>query len=162
MVELHFERAEAAETGCPDYDPRHLLNLYLYDYLNQIRSSRRLEAECHRNVELMWLLGGGVPRPQGHRRVQADTSRCGIGGTPSYNCLLVGAAMMNFPSRSASTSTKNADLVDGGMTREDAKRVARRKFVNVTLIEERSREIWQNFFVSLKEKNADLKECIIP
>jgi transposase len=57
MSELGFERAEAADTGRPGYDPRDLLKLYLYGYLNQIRSSRRLEAECRRNVELMWLLG---------------------------------------------------------------------------------------------------------
>src|ERR1700721_582697 len=57
MSELGFERAKAAETGRPGYDPRDLLKLYLYGYLNQIRSSRRLEAECRRNVELMWLLG---------------------------------------------------------------------------------------------------------
>jgi hypothetical protein len=54
---LGFERAEAAETGRPGYDPRDLLKLYLYGYLQQIRSSRRLESECQRNVELMWLLG---------------------------------------------------------------------------------------------------------
>jgi transposase len=57
MAVLGFERAEAADTGRPGYNPRDLLKLYLYGYLNQIRSSRRLEAECRRNVELMWLLG---------------------------------------------------------------------------------------------------------
>jgi len=57
MAELGFERAEPAETGRPGYDPRDLLKLYLYGYMNQVRSSRRLEAECQRNVELMWLLG---------------------------------------------------------------------------------------------------------
>jgi transposase len=61
MSELGFERARAAETGRPGYDPRDLLKLYLYGYLNQIRSSRRLEAECRRNVELMWLLGRLYP-----------------------------------------------------------------------------------------------------
>src|SRR5467141_2575702 len=61
MARLEFERAEAAETGRPGYDPRDLLKLYLYGYLNQIRSSRRLEAECRRNVELMWLLGRLYP-----------------------------------------------------------------------------------------------------
>jgi len=61
MVDLGFERAEAAQTGRPGYDPRDLLKLYLYGYLNQIRSSRRLEAECRRNVELMWLLGRLYP-----------------------------------------------------------------------------------------------------
>jgi transposase len=53
---LGFERAVAAETGRPGYDPRDLLKLYLYGYLQQVRSSRRLEAECGRNVEVMWLL----------------------------------------------------------------------------------------------------------
>jgi transposase len=61
MSELGFERAQAAETGRPGYDPRDLLKLYLYGYLNQIRSSRRLEAECRRNIELMWLLGRLYP-----------------------------------------------------------------------------------------------------
>jgi transposase len=57
MAELGFVRAEPAETGRPGYDPRDLLKLYLYGYLQQVRSSRRLEAECRRNVEVMWLLG---------------------------------------------------------------------------------------------------------
>jgi transposase len=61
MSELGFERSEAAETGRPGYDPRDLLKLYLYGYLHTIRSSRRLEAECRRNVELMWLLGRVYP-----------------------------------------------------------------------------------------------------
>lgn len=61
MSEIGFERGEAAETGRPGYDPRDLLKLYLYGYLNQIRSSRRLEAECLRNVEVMWLLGRLYP-----------------------------------------------------------------------------------------------------
>ncbi len=61
MAALGFERAEAADTGLPGYDPRDLLKLYLYGYLNQIRSSRRLETECLRNVELMWLLGRLCP-----------------------------------------------------------------------------------------------------
>lgn len=56
MEELGFERSQPADTGRPGYDPRALLKLYMYGYLNQIRSSRRLEMECRRNVEIMWLL----------------------------------------------------------------------------------------------------------
>ena len=56
MSTLGFDRAEPADTGRPGYDPRAMLKLYLYGYFNQIRSSRRLEAECRRNVEVMWLL----------------------------------------------------------------------------------------------------------
>lgn len=61
MDQLGFVRAEAAETGRPGYDPRDLLKLYLYGYLCQLRSSRRLEAECQRNIEVMWLLGRLTP-----------------------------------------------------------------------------------------------------
>jgi len=61
MQGLGFARSEAAETGRPGYDPRDLLKLYLYGYLQQIRSSRRLESECRRNLELMWLLGRLCP-----------------------------------------------------------------------------------------------------
>jgi len=57
LAALAFVRAEPAQTGRPGYDPRDLLKLYLYGYLQQVRSSRRLEAECRRNVEVMWLLG---------------------------------------------------------------------------------------------------------
>jgi transposase len=61
MDELGFRRAEALDTGRPGYDPRDLLKLYLYGYLQQIRSSRGLENECRRNIEVMWLLGRLVP-----------------------------------------------------------------------------------------------------
>ena len=56
MAELGFARAVPNEEGRPCYDPRDLLRLYIYGYLNRLRSSRKLEAETHRNLELMWLL----------------------------------------------------------------------------------------------------------
>jgi transposase len=58
-LELHdlgFESAVAKHSGRPGYHPATLLKLYIYGYLNRIQSSRRLEKESHRNVELMWLL----------------------------------------------------------------------------------------------------------
>ena len=61
LSELEFERVVAAETGRPAYDPKDLLALYVYGYLYGIRSSRKLEKETHRNVELMWLLRGLRP-----------------------------------------------------------------------------------------------------
>jgi transposase len=57
MKGLGFARAVPAGEGRPGYDPRVLLKLYIYGYLNRVRSSRRQERETHRNVELMWLLG---------------------------------------------------------------------------------------------------------
>jgi transposase len=58
---LGFARAIAAYTGRPAYDPGTLLRLYLYGYLHRLRSSRQLEKECQRNLELIWLLRRLVP-----------------------------------------------------------------------------------------------------
>jgi len=57
MQELGCVRREPAETGRPGYDPRDRLKLYRYGYRNELRSSRRLAAECARQVEVLWLLG---------------------------------------------------------------------------------------------------------
>lgn len=56
VVQLGFEHAIPAKTGCSPYHPGDLLKLYLYGYLNRIRSSRELEKATQRNVEVMWLL----------------------------------------------------------------------------------------------------------
>jgi transposase len=53
---LGFQRAQPAATGRPAYCPGDLLKLYIYGYVNRLRSSRRLEQEAHRNVEVIWLL----------------------------------------------------------------------------------------------------------
>lgn len=58
---LGFDKARCADTGRPPYDPAVLLKLYLYGYLHRLRSSRSLEAECQRNVEVLWLLGKLAP-----------------------------------------------------------------------------------------------------
>jgi len=52
---LGFERVELRETGRPGYHPSVLLKLYIYGYLNRVKSSRRLEQAAGRNVEVMWL-----------------------------------------------------------------------------------------------------------
>src|ERR1700674_2417346 len=56
-----FRLVEPEETGRPGYHPGDLLKLYIYGYLNRVRSSRRLEAETKRNLEVMWLLRGLTP-----------------------------------------------------------------------------------------------------
>jgi transposase len=55
-----FARVTPEKTGRPGYAPGDLLKLYIYGYLNRVRSSRRLEAEYHRNIEIPW---GGGQRP---------------------------------------------------------------------------------------------------
>src|SRR5438105_15752639 len=62
LARLGFRHAgRGVGVGQPPYDPADLLKLYLYGYLNSVRSSRRLEREVRRNVELIWLLKGLAP-----------------------------------------------------------------------------------------------------
>ena len=61
LGDLGFGRVEPRSTGRPGYHPSVLLKLYIYGYLNRVQSSRRLEREAGRNVEVMWLTGRLVP-----------------------------------------------------------------------------------------------------
>jgi len=61
LAKLGFTRAQPGETGRPAYDPGDLLRLYLYGYLNRVRSSRLLERETRVNLEVMWRLGKLAP-----------------------------------------------------------------------------------------------------
>src|ERR1700678_4063998 len=61
LAELGFDGVAPEVTGRPSYHPSVLLKLYIYGYLNRVQSSRRLEREAGRNVEVMWLTRGLVP-----------------------------------------------------------------------------------------------------
>ena len=61
LHKLGFDGAEPAATGRPSYHPAVMLKIYIYGYLNRVQSSRRLEREAQRNVELMWLTGRLAP-----------------------------------------------------------------------------------------------------
>jgi len=61
LAGLGFDGVEPAATGRPSFHPSVLLKLYIYGYLNRVQSSRRLEREAGRNLELLWLLGRLVP-----------------------------------------------------------------------------------------------------
>jgi transposase len=62
LKKLGFSHSVTAEEGRPPYAPADLLKLYLYGYLNRIRSTRKLARECERNIELIWLMKGLRPR----------------------------------------------------------------------------------------------------
>jgi transposase len=56
LIGLGFSKAQSKETGRKPYHPGDLLKLYVYGYLNKVTTSRRLESECHRNLEVLWLM----------------------------------------------------------------------------------------------------------
>jgi transposase len=61
LGKLGFGGVEPEATGRPAYHPATLLKIYVYGYLNRVQSSRRLERECQRNIELVWLTGRLMP-----------------------------------------------------------------------------------------------------
>jgi transposase len=81
---LGFGRSVPAVTGRPPYDPRDLLKLYLYGYLNEVRSSRRLERECSRNVEVMWLLRQLAPDFKTIADFRRDNSAAIVGSCRAF------------------------------------------------------------------------------
>ena len=72
LAEMGFNKTELQQTGRPPYSPYVLLKLYIYGYFNKIRSSRKLEAETYRNVEVMWLLENLKPDHKTISRFRKD------------------------------------------------------------------------------------------
>ena len=72
LSEMGFTKTGAEETGRPPYSPYDLLKLYIYGYFNKVRSSRKLEKETHRNVEVMWLLNNLKPDHKTISRFRKD------------------------------------------------------------------------------------------
>lgn len=74
MKAIGFSKAEPNEIGRPMYAPQDILKLYIYGYMNRLRSSHHLETESHRNVELMWLLKKLMPDHKTIARFRHDNS----------------------------------------------------------------------------------------
>lgn len=72
---LEFKNAELNNCGRPPYSPAMLLKLYIYGYMNRVRSSRRLQAEASRNVEVMWLTGKIVPDDRAIAYFRCDNAK---------------------------------------------------------------------------------------
>src|SRR3954466_9181031 len=75
LRDLGFDGVDPAATGRPAYHPSPMLKLYIYGYLNRVQSSRRLEREAGRNLEVMWLTGRLVPDHTSAERPLLDV-RC--------------------------------------------------------------------------------------
>ena len=75
-------KTEPADTGRPGYHPRMMLKLYVYGYLNKIQSSRDLEKEAQRNVEVMWLTRRLAPKHKTIADFRKDNGRGNPAGVP--------------------------------------------------------------------------------
>ena len=84
---LGFQKTETAGTGRPPFHPADLLKLYLYGYLNRVRSSRRLEGEAGRNLEVIWLLRGERPDFKTIADFRKDHRKCFAGVFKDFNLI---------------------------------------------------------------------------
>lgn len=85
LAQLGFSKVEAEDMGRPPYAPGDLLKLYIYGYLNQVRSSRRLAREAQRNVEVMWLINRLAPAFKTIADFRKDHAKAIIGVTRAFN-----------------------------------------------------------------------------
>jgi len=85
LCELGFKSVEPSSTGRPSYHPAVMLKLYIYGYLNRIQSSRRLEREAQRNVELMRLTGLLTPDFKTIADFRRDDAPGSLGRLPSLD-----------------------------------------------------------------------------
>ena len=134
MEALGFARSQPASTGRPGYDPRDMLKLYLYGYLQQVRSSRRLETECRRNVEVMWLLGRLAP----DHKVIAEFRRLHRGAVAE-----AGASLIRW-ARAQAMLTSGWVAIDGSKFRS----------VSSTRSVVAAREAMQRYLAGLDEADA--------
>ena len=86
LSELGFEAANRAASGRPAYHPAALLKIYIYGYLNRIQSSRRLEREAQRNLELIWLTGRLAPDFKTIADFRKDNGGAIDGGVQPLRC----------------------------------------------------------------------------
>lgn len=87
LAALGFHGVVPEETGRPSYHPATILKIYIYGYLNPVQSSRGLERECHRNLELIWLTGRLAPDFKtiaDFRRDNGPAIRCSLRGKPRF------------------------------------------------------------------------------
>ncbi len=76
LQKMGFTHAQPQEAGRPSYNPKDLLKLYIYGYLNQVRTSRKLERECHRNIEAIWLMKKLAPDHKTIADFRKDNVNC--------------------------------------------------------------------------------------
>lgn len=126
LAQLGFNKVQTATKGRPPYAPGDLLKLYLYGYLNRVRSSRRLEAECQRNIEVMWLLGRLVPDHKTIANFRKDQAQ-GIQGVCKdfvqfcRRVGLIGADLVAIDgSKFQAVASRNSAITEADLARREA------------------------------------------
>lgn len=164
MPGLGFDRSVAAATGRPGYAPDDLLRLYLYGYWNGVRSSRRLEMECRRNLELMWLVGQLVPDHKtiaDFRRVNGVAFKAACGQFVRFlrEAQLVGgeAPVVAVDGSKFKACASKKSLVDGKGAAKEREKLKRRIAEYLEQMDEADRQEEGEFAPSAQQIEAALE-----
>ncbi len=172
LRKLGFTSIDPLETGRPGYHPATMLKLYIYGYLNRIPSSRRLERECQRNLELMWLTGRLAPdfktiadfRKDFGKPIQ-EACRCFVAICRKLN-LLASASVAIDGSKFKAVNARDKNFTEAKMKRR-LERIDESIARYISQLETADRQAAQGADVPaarvtrLKEKVAKLKEEIV-
>ena len=146
MAALQFTHALPSETGRFSFDPADLLKLYVYGYINRVRSSRRLELETHRNVEVMWLVKGLRPDDKTISNFRRENAEALKNVFRQFNLLCLKLKLIGGETASIDGSKFKADNGRKNYYTEDSAKKALKRLENK--IEEYLKELSENDAVS--------------
>ena len=169
LHKLGFAGVVPQSTGRPSYHPSVMLKIYVYGYLNRIHSSRRLERECQRNVELMWLTTRLVPDFKTIANFRKDN---GAGVRQVCKEFVVVCRKLNLISQSTvvidgskfkGVNNRDRNYTTGKLKRrrEELERSVERYFYRLDKMDQKSPEVVEIQAPVLKEKIASLKQALV-
>ena len=169
LEKLGFAGAVPRATGRPAYHPSVMLKIYVYGYLNRIHSSRRLERECQRNVELMWLTSRLVPDFKTIANFRKDNGR---GVRQVCKQFVVVCRKLNLISQSTvvidgskfkGVNNRDRNITPGKLKRrrEELERSIERYFYRLDKMDQKAPTVVAIQAPMLKEKIASLKEALV-
>ncbi len=169
LEKLGFAGVVPQVTGRPAYHPSMMLKLYVYGYLNRVHSTRRLELECQRNVELMWLTGRLAPDFKTIANFRKDNGRgirqvCKQFVTVCRKLnLLSQSTVVIDGSKFKGVNNRDRNVTPGKLKRrrEELERSIDRYFYRLDKMDQKSDEVVGIQTPMLKEKIASLKEALV-
>jgi transposase len=169
LHKLGFAGAVPQSTGRPGYHPAVMLKIYVYGYLNRIHSSRRLERECQRNVELMWLTTRLVPDFKTIANFRKDNGRgvrqvCKqfVGVCRKLNLISQSTVVIDG-SKFKGVNNRDRNYTTGKLKRrrEELERSVERYFYRLDKMDQKAAQVVEIQAPVLKEKIASLKQALV-
>ena len=168
LEKLGFAGAMPSSTGRPSYHPSVMLKIYIYGYLNRVHSSRRLERECQRNVELMWLTGRLAPDFKTVANFRKDNGRgvrqvCKefVGLCRKLNLLSQSTVVVDG-SKFKGVNNRDRNYTPGKLKRrrQELERSIERYFYRLDKLDQKAEDVVELQTPMLNEKLASLKEAL--